>query len=104
MSFIAFVQIVKVIQHHLAFDVFHTGQGVQGLQKRPSKQQLDTVFGTHRDDEVVEYILKNGKPQHGDLDSSTGSYVMEKSNMPTRNIARGSATIDNKGGKRLSGI
>ncbi|SCZ90784.1 BZ3500_MvSof-1268-A1-R1_Chr1-3g02247 [Microbotryum saponariae] len=44
-----------------SFDVFHTGQGSQGLLQRPSKQELDSVFGTHNDTEIVEIVLEKGK-------------------------------------------
>ncbi|TKA55462.1 hypothetical protein B0A53_02388 [Rhodotorula sp. CCFEE 5036] len=43
-----------------AFDVFHTGQGSQGLLARPSKQDLDTIFGTTNEDAIVEQILTKG--------------------------------------------
>lgn len=46
-----------------SFQVFHTGQGAQGIMGHPSKQQLDSVFGTHKDADVVEQILKNGEMQ-----------------------------------------
>jgi len=46
-----------------SFNIFHTGQGSQGILRRPSKQQLDTVFGSHKDVDVVEFMLKNGKEQ-----------------------------------------
>ncbi|KAF9448231.1 FYSH domain-containing protein [Macrolepiota fuliginosa MF-IS2] len=61
------IPLVDVID---SWSIYHTGQGTQGLQKQPSNQQLDTIFGTHKDTDVVEYILKNGKPQHGDLGSN----------------------------------
>jgi ribosome maturation protein Sdo1 len=44
-----------------SFDIFHTGQGSQGLLARPSKQELETVFGTHNDTEVVEQVLSKGR-------------------------------------------
>lgn len=44
-----------------SFDVFHTGQGSQGIMQRASKQDLDTVFGTTKDDEIVEQILTKGQ-------------------------------------------
>jgi len=71
-----------------SFTVFHTGQGSQGILRRPSKQQLDTVFETHKDVDVVNFILTNGKEQAGEgitFSGSTGS----------TNMARGSA--DRKG-------
>jgi len=63
------------------------------LLQKASQQQLDTVFGTHKDVEVVEFILKNGKELHGDAIGSSGSL----------NISRGSAVVDTYH-KGLSGI
>ena len=76
-----------------AFTVFHSGQGAQGVLRQPSHQQLDTIFGTHNDIEVVTFILKNGKDQHGGAIASSG----------TLNMARGSAVIDSRS-KGLTGI
>ncbi|KXN92306.1 SDO1-like protein C21C3.19 [Leucoagaricus sp. SymC.cos] len=85
-----------------SYSVYHTGQGTQGLQMRPSKQQLDTIFGTHKDTDVVEFILKNGRTQHGDLDPNV--YINSSGKgMPALNASRGSGVIDNRG-KGLSGI
>lgn len=56
-----------------AFKVFHSAQGAQGLLGTPSKQQLDTVFGTHKDVEVVEFMLKNGKEQSADGIHTSGT-------------------------------
>ncbi|KAF9481859.1 DUF1960-domain-containing protein [Pholiota conissans] len=53
-----------------SFKVFVSAQGAQGLLGQPSKQQLDNVFGTHKDTEVVEFILKNGKEQAAELASN----------------------------------
>ena len=64
-----------------AFNVFHSTQGAQGKLGQASHQQLDTCFGTHKDVDVVTFILNNGKVQHGDAIVSSG----------TLNIARGSA-------------
>jgi ribosome maturation protein Sdo1 len=74
--------------------VLHSGQGKQGIQGTPSKQQLDTIFGTHDTDGVVEIILEKGTVQaaHG-----IGKHT------PITNAARGSGTIDSKG-KGLTGI
>jgi hypothetical protein len=75
-----------------AFLVFHSNQGAQGQLLQPSNQQLDTVFGTHKDIDVVTHILKFGKEQHGGTISSSG----------TLNIARGSVSMDRS--KGLTGI
>ncbi|POY71998.1 hypothetical protein BMF94_5007 [Rhodotorula taiwanensis] len=49
-----------------SFDVFHTGQGSQGLMQRASKQDLDTIFGTTNDNEIVEQILTKGQIKSSD--------------------------------------
>ncbi|KAF9569274.1 DUF1960-domain-containing protein [Agrocybe pediades] len=50
-----------------SFEVFHSNQGSQGILRRPSKQQLDTVFGTTKDVDIVEFMLKNGTEQAGEM-------------------------------------
>jgi hypothetical protein len=78
-----------------SFDVFHSGQGMlhviyslrvtpadppraflssgsQGILQRPSKQELETVFGTHNETEIVEQILAKGKFQTGKSIDSLG--------------------------------
>jgi hypothetical protein len=92
LSFLSFPPLSK----KTAYSVYHTGQGTQGLQKKPSNQQLDTIFGTHKDVEVVEFILKNGKIQHGDIDSK-GFFA------PVMNSTRGNSIVDVRG-KGLTGI
>ena len=41
--------------------MFHSATGAQGKLGRPSKQQLDSVFGTHTDTDVVTAILEKGQ-------------------------------------------
>ncbi|KAF7432864.1 hypothetical protein PC9H_004808 [Pleurotus ostreatus] len=72
-----------------AFQVFYSNQGNQGLLGKPSKQQLDTVFGTHKDDDVVLAILQKGKPQ--------ASEGIANSNFGTTNVARGSIGVSTRG-------
>ncbi|KAJ7780935.1 ribosome maturation protein [Mycena metata] len=72
-----------------SFDVFVSTQGAQGHLGKASNQQLDTVFGTTKDVDVVTKILKEGREQTTDGVSSstfTGS-----------NVSRGS---DSRGGPR----
>ncbi|GAA5842447.1 hypothetical protein JCM9279_005386 [Rhodotorula babjevae] len=65
-----------------SFDVFHTGQGSQGILARPSKQELETVFETTKEDEIVEIILTKGQIKSSDTphqwtgknDSKSGGY------------------------------
>ncbi|KAH8830345.1 DUF1960-domain-containing protein [Flagelloscypha sp. PMI_526] len=77
-----------------SFDVFVSTQGNQGHLGKASNQQLDTVFGTHKDVEVIEQILKKGTGQGGDA-IATMTFIT--------NATRGSAIVDSKG-KGLSGI
>lgn len=78
-----------------AFDIFHSAQGSQGYQGRPSKQQLENTFGTSKDVEVVKALLERGKEQSGEGFHSGGVYSL--------NTTRGSAVVDSRG-KGLSGI
>ncbi|GAA5890281.1 hypothetical protein JCM8208_002763 [Rhodotorula glutinis] len=65
-----------------SFDVFHTGQGSQGILARPSKQELETVFETTKEDDIVEIILTKGQIKSSDTphqwtgknDSKSGGY------------------------------
>jgi len=77
-----------------SFQVFFSNQGAQGLLGTPSRQQLDNVFGTHKDVVVIEHILKNGSEQSGKGITS---------GMVGLNAGKGSAVIDTKG-KSLSGV
>ncbi|KAF7355554.1 SBDS domain-containing protein [Mycena sanguinolenta] len=54
-----------------SFSVFWSGQGAQGVLGKPSNQQLDTVFNTHKDVDVVTVILKEGREQVTDGVTST---------------------------------
>lgn len=74
--------------------VLHSGQGKQGIQGTPSKQQLDTVFGTHNIDDIVEIMLEKGT---GQSSSGIGKHT------PITNAARGSGVVDSRG-KGLTGI
>ncbi|KAJ7640629.1 ribosome maturation protein [Mycena rosella] len=61
-----------------SFQVFFSGQGAQGLLNKPSKQQLDTVFGTNKDVDVVTIMLEKGREQGSDgvaASTFTGSNV-----------------------------
>ncbi|PPQ65375.1 hypothetical protein CVT24_011485 [Panaeolus cyanescens] len=68
-----------------SFEIFHSGTGSQGLYGRPSKQQLDTVFGTSKDVDVIEHILKHGREQKAE------GPINHSSN---KNISIGSAASD----------
>ncbi|KAJ8597376.1 DUF1960-domain-containing protein [Rhizopogon salebrosus TDB-379] len=78
-----------------SFKVFHSNQGAQGILGTPSKQQLETVFNTSKDTDVVTAILEKGKEQSGNgYNSGPG--------VAGTNVTRG-GFIDTKG-KGLSGI
>ncbi|KAG9015032.1 hypothetical protein FRB94_007104 [Tulasnella sp. JGI-2019a] len=71
-----------------AFDIFHSGQGAQGQMGKVSKQMLDTVFGTSKDDEAVKILLERGTYQEGaSLSKNTGD----------TNMGRGSGNVGSRG-------
>ncbi|KAI6034487.1 hypothetical protein PISMIDRAFT_672641 [Pisolithus microcarpus 441] len=74
-----------------SFEVFHSSQGIL---LRPSRQQLENVFGTSKDVDVLTTILQNGKEQ------PVNGFA---SGVGISNITRTSAVIDSKG-KGTSGI
>jgi len=56
---------------------------------KPSQQQLDNVFNTHNDVEVITIVLQKGIAQASEAIHSGGS--------GTTNATRGSAVINTKG-------
>ena len=81
---------------HLAFKVFFSNQGSQGILGEASKQQLDSVFGTHKDIDVVQQLLEKGSAQQSDsLDSRSG--------IASLNLGKGSFGVDTRG-KNSSGV
>ncbi|KAI0720345.1 ribosome maturation protein [Cerioporus squamosus] len=77
-----------------SFEIFWSNQGAQGLLGRPSKQQLENVFGTSKDVDVVKQILEKGKEESGKaIRSGDGA----------SNLSKGSFAVDTKG-KGLNGI
>ena len=87
--------LIITFMYSIAYKVFHSGQGAQGLLGEVSKQTLDTIFGSHKDDVVVKQILDKGVAQHADaINNNTGT--------PNLSVTRGSGILDNKG-KGLSG-
>lgn len=73
-----------LISRCLAFQIFHSGQGAQGILRKPSKQELDTVFDTHNDVEVIQILLNKGTAQaSGDITEA-----------PRINPARGAGDVD----------
>ncbi|PVG00471.1 hypothetical protein CPB86DRAFT_782545 [Serendipita vermifera] len=49
-----------------AYDVFFSTQGSQGKLGKASKQQLENVFGSKREDDIAEFMLEKGVLQRGD--------------------------------------
>ncbi|BGP21789.1 hypothetical protein JCM10295v2_000664 [Rhodotorula toruloides] len=52
------IPLVEVVD---SFDVFHTGQGSQGVLVRASKQELENIFSTTNEDEIVQIVLEKGR-------------------------------------------
>ncbi|PIL37356.1 hypothetical protein GSI_01049 [Ganoderma sinense ZZ0214-1] len=76
-----------------SFEIFWSNQGAQGLLGRPSKQQLENVFGSSKDVDVVTQILNKGREESGKaIRTQNGT-----------NVTKGSFTVDTKG-KSLTGI
>ncbi|KAF9780267.1 ribosome maturation protein [Thelephora terrestris] len=74
-----------------SFQVFFSNQGNQGLLGKPSKQQLETVFGTSVDVEIIKLMIQKGKDQSSDhLGNNFGS----------TNVTRGSITEHRSGATR----
>ncbi|TFY71357.1 hypothetical protein EVG20_g1664 [Dentipellis fragilis] len=86
------IPLVEVVD---SFDVYRSEQGNQGLLGRPSNQDLDTDFGTHKDDDVVTHILQNGKEESSEGISGT--------TWTSKNDTLGNHLVDTRG-KGRSGI
>ncbi|KAI0307000.1 DUF1960-domain-containing protein [Multifurca ochricompacta] len=80
-----------------SYEILSSNQGPQGLLRRPSKQELDNVFGTHTDVDVIQQILEKGKEETGEGIAS-GKWG-------NKNDSKGSAfLVDSKGGNRTTGF
>ena len=62
---------------------------------RPSKQQLENVFGTSKDVDVITQILEKGKAESGD--------GIRNSDFGATNATFGSMVVDTRG-KGLRGV
>jgi len=77
-----------------SFEIFHSTQGSQGKLGRASNQQLDNVFGTHKDIDAVQKLLESGTLHASEgISASSGS----------TNVTRSSVLNDTRG-KGLAGI
>ncbi|KAH8094949.1 DUF1960-domain-containing protein [Cristinia sonorae] len=80
-----------------SFSVFFSNQGTQGILGKASNQQLENVFGTHKDIDVIEQLLKKGTAQAGEgLDQRSGQASL--------NINRGSFNVDTRGKNAAGGL
>jgi len=77
-----------------SFNIYHSNQGAQGILRTPSKQQLESTFGTSKDVEVIQYMLGHGKEQPAEGFKATA----------TKNVARSSVTIDTRGKSSFGGV
>lgn len=80
----------------VAFEILSSSHGAQGILGKPSKQDLDNVFGTHVDTEVITQILQKGKEE--------ASEAIRSGQWNSTNDAKGSQTIDTRGGRNTSGV
>jgi len=69
-----------------SFQIFFSNQGNQGFLGKPSKQQLENIFGTAVDIDVIKIMLEKGKEQSGDaLSNNSGNPNMTRG---SQNLAR----------------
>ncbi|KAK4058170.1 hypothetical protein OIO90_000909 [Microbotryomycetes sp. JL221] len=81
------IPLVEIVS---SFDVFHSGQGAQGMLQRPSKQELETIFGTSNDTDIITQILEKGRMFTGkDMQGVGGGYSKAKDKGATM-LSRGS--------------
>ena len=69
--------------------MFHSGQGAQGKLGQVSKQTLDAVFGTEKEEEAVKIILEKGTLQAGEGIKGGGT--------SNRNMGRGAGEVSSTG-------
>ncbi|KAI0092176.1 DUF1960-domain-containing protein [Irpex rosettiformis] len=72
-----------------SFQVFFSNQGSQGILGQASNQQLQNVFGSHKDIDVVEQILRKGIAQAAD--------EIKSGNFGVTNASTGSISVDTRG-------
>ncbi len=91
MSIVLFLESIIILCSwiHLAFQIFFSNQGAQGILGKPSNQQLENVFGSHKDTDVVEQILKKGVAQAAD--------GIKSSSFGATNAGIGSVSVDTRG-------
>lgn len=61
------------LSSRLAFDIFHSGQGAQGLMGKASKQELAAAFDCSNATDALEILLTKGQLQSGDKFKEFGS-------------------------------
>eukprot|EP00388_Colpodella_angusta_P025189 GDKK01001773.1.p1 GENE.GDKK01001773.1~~GDKK01001773.1.p1 ORF type:complete len:126 (+),score=29.51 GDKK01001773.1:77-454(+) len=78
-----------------SFKVFHSVTGHQGHLGEASKQQLETTFGSSKDFDVAEKLLKDGTAQNADR--------LDDDHL-VKNLSHGDFRMDNRGsGARTTG-
>ncbi|GAA5977309.1 hypothetical protein JCM11641_000061 [Rhodosporidiobolus odoratus] len=86
------IPLVEIVD---SFDVFHSGQGSQGILARPSKQELDTVFSTTNSDAIVETILSKGRI----LSAETPHQYTGKNDQRSGNYQTAQGSVGHGGGR-----
>ncbi|WFD35127.1 hypothetical protein MCUN1_001976 [Malassezia cuniculi] len=69
-----------------SFEVFHCATGTQGILGKASNQQLDNVFGTHKDVDVVTQILEKGQHLGGSEHISKSFHGGDKYNQQHHHV------------------
>ncbi|EJD01598.1 DUF1960-domain-containing protein [Fomitiporia mediterranea MF3/22] len=79
-----------------SFKVFHSPTGNQGHLGEASKQQLENAFGSSKDIDVAEKLLKDGTLQAGDR--------FDDDHL-VKNLSHGDFRMDTRGsGARMTGV
>ncbi|KAK0569182.1 hypothetical protein OC861_001218 [Tilletia horrida] len=72
-----------------AFEIFHSTQGAQGHLNRTSKQELDAIFGSTKEDDCVTHVLQKGTLQ---ITSAGDKYTTSNDAQQGHNqVSRGAA-------------
>ncbi|KAK0558045.1 hypothetical protein OC846_000037 [Tilletia horrida] len=72
-----------------SFEIFHSTQGAQGHLNRTSKQELDAIFGSTKEDDCVTHVLQKGTLQ---ITSAGDKYTTSNDAQQGHNqVSRGAA-------------
>eukprot|EP00892_Ulva_mutabilis_P000762 jgi/Ulvmu1/10687/UM067_0013.1 len=72
------VPLVEVVQ---SFQIFTTEHGAQGIMSHASNAMLDSEFGTHKEEDVVQKILESGTLQESSASAKQGVTNVTKGGM-----------------------